>query len=63
VIVRDATVYPSTFVGDFAKLDLSVLTKPYCEPVREVWEAVPYVSRQGTLGPEPPPKDDPCTSR
>jgi hypothetical protein len=63
MLVRGSTVYAASIVGDFTKLDLSVLTMPYCDLLREVWPAVPYVSRQDGLVFEAPPTDHPCAQR
>ncbi len=49
-------------LGDQHELDLSLLSRPYCEVIRDVWASVPFA--WSSTGPAlvPPPATHPCRS-
>ncbi len=47
-------------LGDRREIDLSILERPYCEVLREVWATQPLVWRDGADSLEPGPADHHC---
>jgi WD40 repeat protein/serine/threonine protein kinase len=63
LVVRDGRVYAVTAIGDHAVLDLSYLTRDYCDLLREVWSRTPVVWEKGRAVMAEPPDGHPCATR
>lgn len=53
-------VHALSELGDHDALDLSILERPYCDVMRQVWAEVPVVWEGGRAVRRPPPSGHPC---
>jgi WD40 repeat protein len=57
------TAIAASELGDHLRLELSALTAPACDLLREVWQRVPVIWEGGQPIVRAPPRDHPCAPR
>lgn len=60
--VNGNRVYAVTDVGRSTVLDLTGFAAPYCDVMREVWNAIPVEWEHGAAVPRATPRDHPCSA-
>ncbi len=60
LLFRDRTLFAASELGDHGRIDLSALSRSYCDLLDEVWDEVPTVWKDGRPARQPPPADHPC---
>ncbi len=57
------TLHAATEQGQHRAVDLSALTLPRCDLLRQVWAQAPFAARDGVLAPRPLDADHSCRKR
>ncbi|MGE3636881.1 MAG: hypothetical protein AB7P00_43660, partial [Sandaracinaceae bacterium] len=60
IVVTEREVIAESDLGYLSRMPLGLLTRPYCEVMRELWEDYPGAWTLNGVELAPPPADHPC---